>query len=337
MLKRIWVIGGVSILLWTCLSFDYQTKKKNNAVSLMWYNVENLFDTLNDLSKNDDDFTPSGKLNWNSFKYQSKINNIARVIKSQSKELPDFLGFCEIENKRVLEDLFKTVSPLNDYIIVHYDSPDERGIDVGFAFNKKRWVLLNSKPISVHFNSQPDDKTRDLLYVQSKSIDNLDTINFMLVHFPSKQGGTMVSQAKRIQAAEICSQSMKSVGVDKHWIVMGDFNDQPWDVSLSKSLNAHSLNSKQETHLYNLMWNSNKGLGSYNYQGKWEKLDQFIVSNSLINKYLINKNSNSVSLYKPDWLLKQTKKGKLVPFRNYEGTEWKNGFSDHLPIVLKLN
>jgi hypothetical protein len=85
------------------------------------------------------------------------------------------------------------------------------------------------------------------------------------------------------------------------------------------------------------MWNSNKGLVSFNYQGKWEKLDQFIVSNSLINKYLINENSNSVSLYKPDWLLKQTKKGKLVPFRNYEGTEWKNGFSDHLPIVLKLN
>jgi predicted extracellular nuclease len=337
MLKRIWVIGVVSLLLWTCLSFDYQTKKKNNAVSLMWYNVENLFDTINDLSTNDEDFTPSGKLNWNTLKYQSKINNIARVIKSQSKELPDFLGFCEIENKRVLEDLFKIISPLNDYIIVHYDSPDERGIDVGFAYNKKKWVVLNSKPIHVHFNSQPNDKTRDLLYVQCKSINNLDTLNFMLAHFPSRRGGPMVSQAKRIQAAEVCSQWMKSIGVDKHWIVMGDFNDQPWDVSLSKSMNAHSLNSKIKTNLYNLMWNSNTELASYNYQGKWEKLDQFIVSSSLVDKYRISENLSSVSVYKPDWLLKQTKKGKLVPFRNYEGTKWKNGFSDHLPIVLKLN
>jgi predicted extracellular nuclease len=289
------------------------------------------------LSTNDEDFTPSGKLNWNTIKYQSKINNIARVIKSQSKELPDFLGFCEIENKRVLEDLFKIVSPLNDYIIVHYDSPDERGIDVGFAYNKKKWVVLNSKPIHVHFNSQPDDKTRDLLYVQCKSINNQDTLNFMLAHFPSRRGGPMVSQAKRIQAAEVCSQWMKSLGVDKHWIVMGDFNDQPWDVSLSKSMNAHSLNSKSKTNLYNLMWNSNTELGSYNYQGKWEKLDQFIVSSSLVDKYRISENLSSVSVYKPDWLLKQTKKGKLVPFRNYEGTKWKNGFSDHLPIVLKLN
>jgi predicted extracellular nuclease len=159
----------------------------------------------------------------------------------------------------------------------------------------------------------------------------------MLAHFPSRRGGLMVSQAKRIQAAEVCSQWMKSLGVDKHWIVMGDFNDQPWDVSLSKSMNAHSLNSKNKTNLYNLMWNSNTELGSYNYQGKWEKLDQFIVSSSLVDKYRISENLSSVSVYKPDWLLKQTKKGKLVPFRNYEGTKWKNGFSDHLPIVLKLN
>lgn len=302
----------------------------------MWYNVENFFDTINNPSTNDDEFTPNGKLNWNSIKYQSKINNIAKVLKAQSNNFSDFMGFCEIENKSVLIDLFNKLSLNYDYTIVHYDSPDERGIDVGFAFNHKKWNLIQSKPIPVQFISQPQDKTRDLLYVQCQSIDNKDTINFILAHFPSRSGGAKASENKRIDAAKACINWMSKIGKAKEWIIMGDFNDQPWDFSLSKTLNAHSVNSKFETNLYNLMWNNNTNLASYNYQGKWEKLDQFIISNALTKKYDLKYIQENINVYKPNWLLKKSKKGSLVPFRNFEGIKWNNGYSDHLPIVIKI-
>jgi hypothetical protein len=337
MFKSKWVIGGVFILLLTCLSFDYQTKKKNYTTSLMWYNDENLFYTLNDLSKNDYDFTPSGKLNSNTFKYQSKINNIACYIMSQSKELTSFFESCVIKKKHVINYFLNTISYLIDCNTVHYYFLDKGYINKGYLYNDKKSVHLYSKSIPVYFNSHPNDKTLGLIYLQYKLIDNLDNINILLAHFPSRRGRTVLSQSKRIQVADYSSQWMKGNGVDKYRIFVSDFNNQPCDLSISKYINKHFLNSKHETQLYKLIWNSYKKLDSFYYQGKWEKLEQFIISHSLFNKYLIDEKLNIVSVFKPNCLLKRTQIGYSVPFRKYEGLKWENGYDGHLPVVLKLN
>jgi len=310
------------------------SNNQKNDTSVMFYNLENLFDTIDDKSRNDNDFLPSSKLKWNTQKYNSKIKNIARVI-CDAAESPTFFGVCEIENAMVFKDLLNSPKFESKYNFVHKDSPDERGIDVGFAYDKTKCKVINFRNYEVKLSKNPKDKTRDILLVNLYLFQEKDTFSIMICHFPSRREGKEASEINRIDAAKTLKNAIEANGIKKNWIIMGDFNDEPWDKAISNTLGAQEEGNKN-TNLINLMWafkDTNKG--SYNYKKKWELIDQIIISKTLYSNKKYNISSSSIEFIKKDWMM-QNGKSKEFPRKNVSGIKWFNGFSDHLPVLLKM-
>jgi exonuclease III len=312
-------------------------KPHHHTLSFMFYNLENYFDTIDDNLHFDDDFTPIGKFEWNSDKYQAKINNLSKVLMQSSDKLPDVIGVCELESKTAIKDLIKHELFKNDFDFIHYDSPDERGIDVAFLYRKKTIKVLESYPINIILNQNLKDKTRDLLYVKAISLNKTDTFHIMVCHFPSRGAGKEKSQQNRIDVAHQLKKHIHQIGLNKKWIVMGDFNDEPWDEAILKRLNCRNIqNTNKDSCLLNLMWvfKSSKQ-GTYNYQGKWQIIDQMMISNALYQSKGWQYEKESIQIIRKDWMM-QTGKYQDYPKRNFIGTKWKNGFSDHLPIEFNI-
>lgn len=330
------------VLIITCLSFVFRqnTKTNNNAsLSVAFYNLENLFDTVDDSSHNDNDFTPNGKYLWTKSRYQNKIINLNKVITSMvDGEAPDVLGVCELENAQAFSDLLDTKGLKNRFGIVHYNSPDERGVDVALAYNKSKIQVLDSKNYPVKLSLDTADKTRDILWVKTLSIANNDTIHFVVCHFPSRRGGVQISNQNRADAANTLLNVIRE-NLDpqtQNLVIMGDFNDQPWDSSMMKVLGASSVNKYPKANLLNLMFElPDKKDGSYCFRGYWERIDQIIISHALRNDQLPDYLPGSVSVVKKDWML-QSGKYNGQPLRNFSGEKWLNGYSDHLPVSMKL-
>jgi predicted extracellular nuclease len=335
--KVIVILVALILLSFVCRQRSLNQNK--GSMGIMFYNLENFFDTIDDQTHNDDDITPNGKLNWNTSKYNSKINNLAKVLILAGDEKPDLIGICEVENKNCIKDLLKNQLFNQEYDFIHYDSPDERGIDVGLIYHKNNFRILESYPISVKLSLDSNDKTRDLLFVKLVSNKIIDTLNIVVCHFPSRSGGKERSERNRIDAAKHLKQIIEQKGVHNKWLVMGDFNDEPWDYSIFNILESRDINYQnniQKTNLLNLMWSfKNDNRGTYNYKDKWEIIDQMMLSSSLL-KELSSKNVGySMSIIQHDWMMQ---KGKYAghPLRNFGGNNWLNGYSDHLPIKLKL-
>lgn len=313
--------------------------KELPVLNIGFYNLENLYDTIDDTTHLDDDFTPNGKYQWYLSRYNEKLKNLSRVIGSMSDDhKPDVLGVCEIENEKVLMDLFASPGLKNQFKWVHYDSPDERGVDVAFIYNDKKIKVIQSKNYPVKLSLDTTDKTRDILWVKSVALNNLDTIHFLVCHFPSKRGGAKESQQNRVDAALTCKAIIKERlnPQTQNLIMMGDFNDQPWDSSMMKVLSAHSVNKYPNADLLNLMFElPNKQDGSYFYRGYWERIDQIIISHALRDSKGTDYQTGSVNVVKKDWML-QTNKKQGSPFRNFNGEKWMNGYSDHLPVHAKF-
>lgn len=310
------------------------SNNQKNDTTVMFYNLENLFDTIDDKSRNDNDFLPLSKLKWNTQKYNSKIKNIAKVI-CDAAEKPTFFGVCEIENALVFKDLLNSPKFESKYNFLHKDSPDERGIDVGFAYDKYKCKVITYKTYEVKLSKNPKDKTRDILFVKLYLMQEKDTFNIMVCHFPSRREGKEASEINRIDAAKTLKNAIETNGIKKNWIIMGDFNDEPWDKAMSKTLGAQEEDNKN-TNLINLMWafkDTNKG--SYNYKKKWELIDQIIISKTLYSNKKYNISSSSIEFIKKDWMM-QNGKYKEFPKKNIAGIKWFNGYSDHLPILLKM-
>ena len=312
---------------------------------VMFYNVENLFDIKNDSLTNDDEFTPDGMRHWDNRKFYQKINNIYKVIISVGEwQPPALVGLCEVENRYVLNKLvYQTPLKKYDYKIIHEESPESRGIDVALIYRPDLFQSIYSEKVSVKFSTSDYRTTRDILYVKGVLGDN-DTIHVFVNHWPSRYGGYLVSKPKREIAAGVLRTKVDSVFNTQNFakiLIMGDFNDEPFDESLSGVLNAKAdTTGMVETDLFNLMfsekgdWNS----GSHKYREDWTNLDQLIVSKSLIN----SRNGMVVSdkgarIYKADFLLEEDKTHLGVkPFRTYIGMKYNGGFSDHLPVYLDL-
>ena len=333
-----------SLLLLPLTVFSQQGADYKVA-SIGFYNLENLFDTLDTPDTNDADFLPGGRLLWNTEKYISKQHNMAKVISQLGTELsPDgvaLLGVAEIENRKVLEDLVAQPElKSRKYQIVHYDSPDERGIDVGLLYQPKYFVPLGSKAVPVVLKDPKTgdkDFTRDILYVAG-TFDG-EPIHVMVGHWPSRRGGEAGSAWMRAAAAQVCknlADSLKKTDPNAKIIVMGDLNDDPDNKSMTEVLKARrSADELRADELYNPMYDLFKsGNGTLAYRDSWNLFDQIVVSKGFVNKKTGGWQLYKAMVFRQPWLLQTEGAFRGYPFRTFVGDIFINGYSDHLPVFL---
>jgi predicted extracellular nuclease len=309
-----------------------------------FYNQENLFDTIDDPTRNDNEFLPTAKNEWNTEKYQNKLSNMAKVIGSMNQgKGPDIIGLCEVENKTVLQDLVKQPALAKaKYSFVHFESPDERSIDNALLYQPKKFKLDTAYAIPILFTQNPRSKTRDILLVKLTERKTKQQLIMLVNHFPSRLGGQSESEPKRINAAMILREVYDSIGkadASAGIVIMGDFNDEPNNTSIANILKAKpSEEATTGSDIFNAMFQlKNQGIGSHYYRGEWTALDQIMVSNNLVHCSLkVCYQPASVSVYKQDWMLETTEKFKGSPLRTFAGKKYLNGFSDHLPVYIML-
>ncbi len=311
---------------------------------IIFYNVENLFDTVNEPGKNDEAFTPSGERRWNWYRLNNKLNNLYKAIVAAGEwEIPAVIGVCEVENRLVLEMLIsKTGFSGSGYSIIHRNSADSRGIDVAILYRPEYFRLLDTLYESISFPFDSLATTRDILYV--KGIAGIsDTLHIFVNHWPSRWGGQASSEPYRNYTAFVLrslTDSIFSENPNASIIIMGDFNDEPEDVSLKKFLGAgFEYDDPEAGNLYNISHSDNRNRqGSLKFQGEWFLFDQFIVSGSLLDGTAgLQTCARSVKVYVNRFLLVQDKIWfGYKPFRSYEGYRYTGGYSDHLPVIMDL-
>jgi predicted extracellular nuclease len=312
----------------------------------MFYNVENLFDTFDDSLKNDEDFLPESNHFWNNHKYYTKLNQIYKVIIAIGEwNPPAIIGLCEIENLKVLNDLVNNTPLVKyEYKIIHKESPDRRGIDVGFLYREDLFKPINNEFLAINFPDNPESKTRDILYVKGVA-NKLDTLHIFVNHWPSRWGGQLESEDRRLYVASVLRSRVDSIfnqNANSNIIITGDFNDYPDNKSILEILSANQNfeNIKPNT-LYNLSANlfKTKNIGSNKYQGEWGVLDQFIVSGNLLNtKNKMYTSLDDVTIFNKKFLLESDDSYYgFKPNRTYIGYKYNGGYSDHLPTYLILN
>ena len=339
----------LALILFLTLSFNLNCQdlpSAKNSVTIAFWNVENLYDTFNDPKTNDDEFLPESPKKWNEEKYRKKISDIGKVLSEiNQKELPSLIGLAEVENQKVLEDLITSQKlRKSKYGIIHYDSKDERGIDVALLFEKDKIEVIDSKAIPVEFGPDIQDVTRDILYVKCKIKD--DNIYHIFVnHWPSRTPTAEESETKRIAAALVLRKEVdKILNFENHAriIIMGDFNDEPTNRSVMQILN--SSNKKKNVYyrdLYNLMYDAHNTAneGSIAYKNNWQMFDQIIVSQEVLSKgngYYISNDGGRV--FKGEGVLFTNPETKTVsPNRTYGGNNYYGGVSDHLPVFIILS
>ena len=306
-----------------------QTKK----ISVGFYNLENLFDIKNNPQILDDDFTPEGFKKWNDYKYDKKITKLSSVISQIARPdtgcAPSLLGVAEIENRAVLEDLINSDNLKDeDYNIVHYDSPDERGIDVGLLYKKEHFEVIESEPITLYLTADNGERdyTRDILYV--KGILSGSEVHILVNHWPSRRSGANDTAHKRITAAQRNREIIDPIlekDPDARIIVMGDFNDGPNDESIRTHL--------AQTDLYNPMsYLSTRYQGSLNYRSEWFTFDQILMTNNFLRMYENPLLYDRSEIFNDFFLTEYKGKFKGNPFRTYAGPRYLGGYSDHFPV-----
>lgn len=328
-MKRIFVILGLT----ACLAWI-----RAEDLRVVSYNVENLFHPKHDtvcidsttfIEKDDYEWTPDGERRWSYTRYYRKVENIARVLTNIGEwDGVDIVGLQEVENALCLKRLCYTLRP-SEYDFVHYESPDPRGIDVALIYKKSRVDTLNSKPLPIPSPQGRESReeklvTRDILYVCVR-VDKRDTLHLFVCHLPSQRGGAAESEWKRTAVKEILQRSIDSVYAlhpAAKIIVMGDMNSEPKEDldGLRNRMVVESQKSKVESH------------GTHKYQGRWTCLDQFYTSPALDSL-------SRAEIYNAAWIQEPDEKYlDLKPKRTYNGFRYqKDGFSDHLPIVLTVS
>jgi hypothetical protein len=315
------------------------------VAAIGFYNLENLFDTIDSPDTNDADFLPGGRLAWNTEKYVSKQANMAKVIAELGTELtPDglaVLGVAEIENSKVLQDLVaQEAIKGRNYQIVHYDSPDERGIDCGLLYNPKYFAVAASKsqPVLIYDEKTGERNfTRDILYVAG--IFDGEPLHVMVGHWPSRRGGEKASTPGRKAAAAVCKQiadSIMAADPAAKIVIMGDLNDDPTDESVAKVLNAKGDTKDVKTGgLYNPMYSHfMNGDGTMAYRDAWSLFDQMMVSHGFVHKKTGGWQFYKSVVFRKPWLLQTEGAFRGYPFRTFVGDIFINGYSDHLPVYF---
>lgn len=302
---------------------------------IVFHNTENLFYPIDDSLTMDDDFTFEGKKHWSFKRYNKKLNDLAKTyIAIDTKSMPSLIGLCEVENDKVLNALTLS-TPLRKigYKYVHYTSKDIRGIDVALLYNPKRFEIKEHYVLPL-VSDKEKDKTRDVLYV--KGILGEIMINIYVVHAPSRRENNTKKHLRQEIFAQIYSHIQKLyTGGERNFLVMGDFNDNPWDNTVIQGFGL--TDNTVEPKLFNLMQNNKNKTGSYVYSGSYLSFDQFVVSNNIKERIIYKDNFDSTHIFKPKFLVEQDRyTSAKKPFSTYRGLKYQGGISDHYPIILKL-
>ena len=323
------------------------SQQNSNETTILFYNVENLFDIKDNPETKDDEFTPKGDRRWTYKRFNEKIQSISKVILSSvGWEPPELVALCEIENRFVLERLISE-TPLKSfpYKIIHKESPDFRGIDVALLYNDNEFYPLEYKYIPIRLENDSVLNSREMLYV-SGIVKNTDTLHIFANHWPSRYSGLLESQSLRNLAANILRTEIEILQKKynkPNIVIVGDFNDQPSDESISLHLGAieYSENSLNldENQIYNFSFSwMNQDLGTLKYQSQWSVFDQIMVSGNLLkteNKIFTRAGWAQI-VQLPFLLEKDERYGGIKTSRTYYGFRYQGGFSDHLPVLLKL-
>ena len=317
-----------------------ETKNEPNEMVVAFYNLENLFDTEDDPHILDDDFTPSGFKQWKKSKYESKLKKLAKAIskigEDEDLEPPVLVGVAEVENAKVIKKLLKTkYLKETPYDFVHFDSPDERGIDTALIYNKKVFEVLKAEtlPLLIENESGKRDYTRDILFIQGKL--HGEEISVFVNHWPSRRDGATATAPKRIAAAQVILDKMAKLELTspiENMIVMGDFNDDPNSKSIESLMDSGRFINPFKKLLSPIS-------GSANYKGEWTLFDQIIISHSFLNHEAGTHNFKKAAIFAPRFLKEWKGKYKGNPFRTFAGKKYIGGYSDHFPVyvVFKFN
>lgn len=334
------VIISMALTLFWGLNATSQEKKQYKIGCIAFYNLENLFDTIP--GDNDTEFSPNGLNKWDSKKYRTKIANMSEVISQIGDEMfpggPAILGICEIENRKVVEDLVNSpkLKPSN-YSIVHYDSPDRRGVDVGMIYRPDFFRVTSSRSARLHLIENPDFRTRDQLVV-SGYFDG-EPIHVIVNHWPSRSGGEKRSRPLREAAAGLTRSLVDSIlrtDANAKIFIMGDLNDDPVNTSVNKILGAvGEMKNLKSNELYNPMFNMYKeGNGSLAYQDSWNLFDQIIMTRALLGEDKSTFKYFKARVFKKDFVLQGSGQYAGYPLRTFAGGAYQGGYADHLPVYV---
>ena len=336
-----------TILLIFLTNFLYSQNEYQKFHTVAFYNVENLFDTINDVNKNDE-ASPIMEIEKGRTEiYNKKLKNLSKVISeigySETNSFPTIVGLSEVENKTVIEDLINT-GKLKDgnYGISHFDSPDARGIDVALIYRKEFFKVLNEKNHKLILN---DDTSGEIIFTRDQLVvDGLlegDRYFLIINHWPSRYGGELRSRPFRNKAAKLnikIIDSLNSTHKNPKIITMGDFNDDPKNESIKYILNSKNYQlNLNDNDLYNPYENMHtEGIGTLVYRGYWNLFDQIIISRSLLNKSSKAFSFYNSFIFKEKYLINQDGNYKGYPFRSFAGGRYLDGYSDHLPVYILL-
>jgi hypothetical protein len=339
MSKSIASVFAGCLLLFTMTNRKYSPDQVFKPVRLMFYNVENFFDTRDDSLREDNEFLPGGAMKWNYSRYMRKINSLYKtIIAAGSWYPPEIVAFCEIENKHVLEDLVnRTYLARYEYRIIHEDSPDKRGIDVCLIYREDSLNLIDFSYWIPSGIEKEKFITRSVLY--ARFAFHGDTLHLIINHWPSRRGGVLAGEELRSVISGMVKEKADSIGrrssSGAKIIIAGDFNCSPDDYEIRSLVDR----ADRDIRLRDLSEDpAAEGHGTYRYKGIWEMIDQVIVSGSLLSgKNGFFTTQGMFRVFEPDFLLKKDPKYPgLSPFPTYRGYRYQGGFSDHLPVLLDL-
>lgn len=338
--------------------------KRYSIHTLAFYNFENLFDTVDDLDTNDDEWTPAGAQHWTTEKYEQKLKNLSRVLseigKPDNPNAPTIIGGAEIENRTVLEDLIHQPKLLPyDYGIIHFDSPDRRGIDVALLYQKKYFkaATYSNIPLRIYRKKAivkqkekelPDDEsegvkedkgrifTRDQLLV-SGFLEG-EEIHIIVNHWPSRFGGEKASSPFREAAGRLnrtIIDSLQKINPNAKVITMGDLNDGPHDKSVKIALGAKAIKSDvQEFGVFNpFAAMADQGKGTIAYRDSWSLFDQILMTGTLLKEDFLSFKYWKAGIFNKPFIVQTSGQYKGYPLR-HSLTEV--GFSDHFPVYIYL-
>lgn len=354
-MKRSFIVAALLLLM--SLSASAQKTQQNYVIG--FYNLENLFDIYDDPVKNDSEFLPEGKNKWTQAKYEKKLHNMAKVIRSMAdnnKRWHTILGISEIENRLVIEDLVSQPEIADaNYQIVHYDSPDRRGVDVALLYKPDQFTYLDSESIPFDFNSDIDFSDTDTSYFKTRDILMVhgliagEHFAFYVAHLPSRIGGK--GGNLRSRGAEIIynhSREMEAKYPGIKIVAMGDMNDNPTDDSMAKYLHGQErLENVTPGEFFSPYVSMLKaGYGSLCYQGVWSIYDLELVNYNLAHApdgglkiQPVTKNHGKEYygvVFKRPWMTTQKGQYKGYPFRTFSNGAFVGGYSDHYPTYIVI-
>ncbi|MGB5848744.1 MAG: endonuclease/exonuclease/phosphatase family protein [Ignavibacteriaceae bacterium] len=343
-MNKLYLILIINLIFLSSLS---SAQSNNDTLFIAFWNLESLFDTIDDTEKNDEQFLPDGDNEWTNDRLDIKLNHLARVIRSMNNSNgPDLLGVCEVEHQSMLDSLIARYLDDINYKIAYVESPDKRGIDNGLIYNSNIFELILVKGDTVHLKD--NWPTRPIVNVKL-IYKSVDTLSVYINHWPSRSRGREMSEPNRIAAA-----STLRISVDEDFnlnpsakiIVFGDFNDEPTNLAILETLDANTfkcdsikaeylLNTKGE--LFNTSFTAYEdGLGTYKYRDDWNMLDQIIISGDLITNPDFYYICNSFNIYKPYFMVTQSGNYIGTASPTYGGKEYLGGYSDHFPVTAKF-